>query len=66
MRAGVNLCCKNSVNLERAGKKTREKRNAHITQATRSTMEGEREYNKFVPVLGGDGTKRSPTGDIFD
>ena len=32
---------------------------------TRSTIEGGRGYNKFVPVLGGDGTKRSPTGDIF-
>ena len=33
---------------------------------TRSTIEGGRGCNKFVPVLGGDGTKRSSTGDIFD
>ena len=33
---------------------------------TRSTIEGWGGCNKFVPVLGGDGTKRSPTGDIFD
>ena len=34
--------------------------------ATRSTIEGRRGCNNFVPVLGGDGTKTSPTGDIFD
>ena len=33
---------------------------------TRSTIEGGRGCNKFVPALGGDGTKRSSTGDIFD
>ena len=33
---------------------------------TRSTIEGGRGCNKFVPVLGGEGTKISPTGDIFD
>ena len=27
---------------------------------------GGRECNKFVPVLGGDGTKIAPTGDISD
>ena len=27
---------------------------------------GGRGCNKFVPVLGGDGTKIAPTGDIFD
>ena len=27
---------------------------------------GERGCNKYVPVLGGDGTKIAPTGDIFD
>ena len=27
---------------------------------------GGRGYNKFVPVLGGDGTKIAPTADIFD
>ena len=27
---------------------------------------GRRVCNKFVPVSGGDGTKISPTGDIFD
>ena len=32
----------------------------------RSMIEGGRECNKFVPVLGGNGTKRFPTGDIFD
>ena len=33
---------------------------------TRSTIKGGRGCNNFVPVLGGDGTKTSPTGDIFD
>ena len=33
---------------------------------TRSTIEGGRGGNTFVPVLGGDGTKTSSTGDIFD
>ena len=33
---------------------------------TRSMIEGGRGCNNFVPVLGGDGTKTSPTGDIFD
>ena len=27
---------------------------------------GGRGCNNFVPVLGGDGTKINPTGDIFD
>ena len=33
---------------------------------TRPTVEGERGCNKFVPVLGGDGMKLGPTGDISD
>ena len=33
---------------------------------THSTIEGGEGCNKFVPVLVGDGTKRSPTGDIID
>ena len=34
---------------------------------TRSTIEGGgRGCNNFVPVLGGNGTKIAPTGDIFD
>ena len=33
---------------------------------TRSTIAGGRGYNKFVPVLGGNGTKTAPIGDIFD
>ena len=33
---------------------------------TRSTIGGWRGCNKFVSVLGGDGTKIAPTGDIFD
>ena len=34
---------------------------------TRSTIGGGgRGCNKFVPVLGGNGTKIAPTGDIFD
>ena len=33
---------------------------------TRSTIGGGRECNKFVPVLGENGTKIFPTGDIFD
>ena len=37
----------------------------HDHPLTRS-IEGGRGCNNFVPVLGGDGTKRSPTGDIFD
>ena len=40
--------------------------NGKKTVGTRSTIEGGRGCNKFVPVLGGDGTKRSPTGDMFD
>ena len=31
-----------------------------------STIEGGRGCNIFVPVLGGNGTKIAPTGDIFD
>ena len=33
---------------------------------TSSTIEGGRGCNIFVPVLGGNGTKIAPTGDIFD
>ena len=33
---------------------------------TRSTIGGGRGCNKFVPVLGGNGKKIAPTGDIFD
>ena len=33
---------------------------------TSSTIEGEWGCNIFVPVLGGNGTKIAPTGDIFD
>ena len=33
---------------------------------TSSTIEGRRGCNIFVPVLGGNGTKIAPTGDIFD
>ena len=33
---------------------------------TRSTIEGGRACNKFDLVLGGDGPKIAPTGDIFD
>ena len=33
---------------------------------TRSTIGAGRGCNKFVPVLGGNGTKIAPTGDIFD
>ena len=33
---------------------------------TRSTIGRGRGCNQFVPVLGGDGTETSPTGDIFD
>ena len=33
---------------------------------TRSTIEGGRGCNNFVPVLRGNGTKIAPTGDIFD
>ena len=33
---------------------------------TRSTIEGGRGCNNFVPVLRGNGTKITPTRDIFD
>ena len=33
---------------------------------TRSTIEGGRVCNNFVPVLRGNGTKIAPTRDIFD
>ena len=33
---------------------------------TRSTIEGGRGCNKFVPVLRGNGTKKAPSGYIFD
>ena len=36
------------------------------TLTTSSTIGEGRECNKFVPVLVGNGTKISPTGDIFD
>ena len=35
-------------------------------RVTRSTIGGGGGCNKFVPVLGGNGTKIIPTGDIFD
>ena len=35
-------------------------------QQTRSTIGGARALNNFVSVLGGNGTKIAPTGDIFD
>ena len=38
----------------------------HTSGRTRSTVGGGRGCNKFVPVLGGNGTKTGPTGDIFD
>ena len=38
----------------------------HNNQQTRSTIEGRRGCNSFVPVLRGNGTKIAPTGDIFD
>ena len=37
-----------------------------IILLTRSTIMGGRGCNKFVPVLRGNGTKRAPTGNIFD
>ena len=37
-----------------------------ITPLTRSTIEGGRGCNNFVPVVRGNGTKIAPTGDIFD
>ena len=40
--------------------------NAPNRQLTRSTVGGGRGCNKFVPVLGGNGTNIAPTGDIFD
>ena len=33
---------------------------------TRSTIGGGRGCNKFIPVLGGNGIKTAPTGNIFD
>ena len=32
---------------------------------SRSTIGGGRGCHKFVPVLGGDGTKTAPPGDLF-
>ena len=37
-----------------------------LLHETRSTTEGGRGCNNFVPVLRGNGTKIDPTGDIFD
>ena len=38
-----------------------------VCTMTRSTIGGGgRGCNKFIPVLGGNGTKIAPTGDIFD
>ena len=37
-----------------------------LPEKTRSTIEGGRGCNNFVPVLREDGTKIAPTGDIFD
>ena len=36
------------------------------TGLTRSTIEGGKGCNDFVPVLRGNGTKKKTTGDIFD
>ena len=33
---------------------------------SRSTIGGGRGCNKFVPVLGGDGTRMAPPGDLYD
>ena len=37
-----------------------------VVYGSRSRIWGRREYNKFVPVLGRDGTKIVPPGNIFD
>ena len=37
-----------------------------VASTSRSTLWGERGCNKFVPVLGGDGTKIAAPGDLFD
>ena len=37
-----------------------------MKRLTRSTIEGGRGCNKFVPVLRGNGTKKAPSGYIFD
>ena len=39
--------------------------NVHIIDPFKK-LGGGRGCNKFVPVLGGNGTKIAPTGDIFD
>ena len=33
---------------------------------SRSTIGGGRRCNKFVPVLGGDGTRMAPLGDLYN
>ena len=43
-----------------------ENRNNVIVHQSRSTIGGRRGCNNFVPVLGGDGTKIAPPGDLFD
>ena len=43
-----------------------EQRNERRWVSTRSTIEGGRGCNKFVPVLRGNGTKIAPIGNIFD
>ena len=45
-------------------KRTHDQTEAALCLQTRPTVEGERGCNKFVPVLGGDGMKLGPTGDI--
>ena len=38
----------------------------NASHRTSSTIEGGRGCNIFVPILGGNGTKIAPTGEIFD
>ena len=37
----------------------------HVKKS-RATIGGGRGCHKFVPVLGGNGTKKAPPGDLFD
>ena len=48
------------------GQLNRENEYVPIRVWTRSTVVGGRGCNKFVPVLGENGTKIAPTGDVSD
>ena len=48
------------------GKRKRRPKTGRAKELFNDWRGGDRGCRKFVPVMGGDGTKMSPPGDIFD